>query len=145
MGREESIRSDSCRRIAQHLCLIKSLRGTKEEKMKVNTITVDEISEKLSNVDKEINHAIQAVEGDMRASPVLRAIVEEFQEKSKKTLSSLGNGDEESISEHIIELEEAGDCAKKAALADVGLSQSTRSIVLKAHDIICDLKSQILD
>lgn len=112
--------------------------------MKGESMSVDQISEELEQIDRKINHAVQSTEGDLKASPILRAVVKELHEKSMKALKALDNGDEESIHEHVIELEEAADCAKVAAQTDINISNSTREIVLEAHEALCEFKSHLL-
>jgi len=73
------------------------------------------------------------------ASPVLVAVVREFQAKlakaQKHATGGVPGGDA------VIELEQAGDSAKVAAEADAGLSSGARESVLAAHLAICKLKA----
>jgi hypothetical protein len=112
--------------------------------MKGTMLSVDELLVKLKEIDLKISNACQGAEGDLKSSPILKALTNELQEKSQKTLSAMENGDEESIHEHIIELEEAADCAKVGAQADLNISNSTRQIIFDAHAALCHLKAQLL-
>jgi hypothetical protein len=86
-----------------------------------------------------IGDAVGLVEADGGASPVLVAVVREFQAKLVKTkqhtIGDVPSGDA------VIELEQAGDSAKAAAEADTGLSSDAREAVLAAHLAICRLKA----
>jgi hypothetical protein len=95
-------------------------------------VAFDEVIEK-------ITIAVRQVEADGGASPVLVAIVEEFQRKLAKAEKHETDGmpDRDSV----IELEQAGDSAKAAAEADTGLSSDARESVLAAHLAICKLKA----
>ena len=79
------------------------------------------------------------MEADQNASPVLVAVVREFQAKLVKAQSNAKDGDPGHDS--VMELEQAGDSAKAAAEADVGLSSDVRQSVLAAHLAICKLKA----
>jgi hypothetical protein len=74
------------------------------------------------SVVEKITDAARRVDADDGASPVLVAVVREFQAKLTK-------------------LEQAGDSAKAAAEADPGLSSDARESVLAAHLAICMLKA----
>jgi hypothetical protein len=96
------------------------------------TVAFDEV------VDK-INDAAREVEADTGASPVLVAVVREFQAKLAKAERNAEDG----VPAHdsVMELEQAGDSAKAAAEADAGVSGGTRESVLAAHLAICKLKA----
>jgi hypothetical protein len=89
-------------------------------------------------VDK-ITDAVRHVEADDAASPVLVAVVREFQAKLAKAQKHASDGVPGRDS--VTELEQAGDSAKVAAEADVGLSSDARASVLAAHLAICKLKA----
>ena len=74
--------------------------------------------------------ALDAVDADSGASPVLRAVVQEFTNKANKALD-LGVGDR--AWEAVVELEQAGDSAKAAAEADVDAAPATTAAVQAAH------------
>jgi hypothetical protein len=96
------------------------------------TVAFDEV------VDK-INGAAREVEADKGASPVLVAVVREFQAKLAKAERNAEAG----VPAHdsVMELEQAGDSAKAAAEADPGVSGGARESVLAAHLAICKLKA----
>jgi hypothetical protein len=87
----------------------------------------------------KINDAARVVEADGGASPVLVAVVREFQAKLAKAERNADDG--EPSHDSVMELEQAGDSAKAAAEADAGLSGDTRQAVLAAHLAICQLKA----
>ena len=89
-------------------------------------------------VDK-ITDALRQVEADRGASPVLVAVVREFQSKLAKAEKQAVDGVPGRDS--VMELEQAGDSAKAAAEADSGMSSDTREAVLAAHLAICKLKA----
>ena len=68
---------------------------------------------------------------------MLTAVVSEFAKKAEK---AAGAEDERGA---VIELEQAGDSAKVAAEADIGLADATRDAVLEAHLAICIAKSKL--
>ena len=82
--------------------------------------------------------ALAAVEGDGGASPVLRAVVQEFAGKAAKAVGLGGGGREW---EAVIELEQAADSAKVAAEADTAAAPATAAAVQAAHLAICMLKA----
>ena len=96
------------------------------------TVAFDEVVTKISV-------AVRQVEADGSASPVLVAVVREFQAKLAKAESLANDG--EPGRDSVIELEQAGDSAKAAAEADPGLSGDARASVLAAHLAICKLKA----
>jgi hypothetical protein len=82
--------------------------------------------------------ALQTVEEDASASPVLLAVVREFSNKANK---AVGLGEDDRAWEAVVELEQAGDSAKAAAEADVDAATATTESVLDAHLAICMLKA----
>ena len=92
----------------------------------------------LEEVRAKATAALDAVDEDAGASPVLRAVVEEFTNKANKALD-LGAGDR--AWEAVVELEEAGDSAKAAAEADVDAAPATTASVQAANLAICMLKA----
>jgi hypothetical protein len=90
-------------------------------------------------VAEKITDATRQVETDKGASTVLVAVVHEFQAKLIKAQRCANDGVPERDS--VLELEQAGDSAKAAAEADVGLSSEVRQSVLAAHLAICRLKA----
>ena len=95
-------------------------------------VAFDEVVEK-------INDAAREVEADQGASPVLIAVVREFQSKLAKAERKADDG--VPARDSVMELEQAGDSAKAAAEADAGLSGAARESVLAAHLAICQLKA----
>jgi hypothetical protein len=96
------------------------------------TVAFDEVAEKISEATRQ-------VEADRGASPILLAVVREFQAKLAKAGTTAGS--HEPGHDSVIELEQAGDSAKAAAEADTGLSGGAREAVLAAHLAICKLKA----
>ena len=90
-------------------------------------------------VVESINTAVGRVEADRGASPVLVAVVREFQSKLAKAEHQTVDGMPGNDS--VIELEQAGDSAKAAAEADTGVSIDARESVLAADLAICKLKA----
>ncbi len=95
-------------------------------------VAFDEVVEKITD-------AARHVEADGGASPVLVAVVREFQAKLAKAEKQATDGVPGRDS--VMELEQAGDSAKAAAEADAGLSSDARESVLAAHLAICKLKA----
>ncbi len=95
-------------------------------------VAFDEVVEKIAD-------AAGAVAADAGASPVLVAVVREFQNKLAKAQKHATDGTPER--DAVLELEQAGDSAKAAAEADPGLSSEARESVLAAHLSICKLKA----
>ena len=91
------------------------------------------------SVVEQITDAARRVDADEGASPVLIAVVREFQAKLAKAQNDMIGG----VPSHdaVVELEQAGDSAKAAAEADPGLSGDARESVLAAHLAICMLKA----
>ena len=95
-------------------------------------VAFDEVRDKVTD-------AARHVRGDEGASPVLVAVVQEFQAKLAKAEKGASNG--VPGRDAVMELEQAGDSAKAAAEADAGLSNEARESVLAAHLAICMLKA----
>jgi hypothetical protein len=95
-------------------------------------VTFDEVVEKVTT-------AAHQVDADGSASPVLVAVVHEFQSKLAKAQKRATDGVPGRDS--VMELEQAGDSAKVAAEADPGVSGDARDAVLAAHLAICKLKA----
>jgi hypothetical protein len=89
-------------------------------------------------VAASIGAAARKVESDRDASPVLVAVVREFEKKLAKAQSQATDGDPGHDS--VMELEQAADSAKAAAEADAGLSSDACESVLAAHLAICQFK-----
>jgi len=95
-------------------------------------VAFDEVAEK-------ITEAARQIDADKGASPVLVAVIREFQSKLGKTQRHTTDGVPDR--DYVMELEQAGDSAKAAAEADAGLSSGARESVLAAHLAICKLKA----
>ena len=91
------------------------------------------------DVVEKVSDAVRQVEADQSASPVLVAVVREFQAKLVKAQSHATDGRPHRDS--VLELEQAGDSAKAAAEADPGVAGEARASVLAAHLAICKLKA----
>jgi hypothetical protein len=95
------------------------------------------MAERLQAARVKIEHARDMVGTDEGASPVLVAVVNEFANKAEK----VGAMADERVA--VIELEQAGDSAKVAAEADLGVSAPSREAVLDAHLAICIAKGKL--
>lgn len=100
-----------------------------------------QVQDQLADVAAAISAATQAVDGDAGASPVLAAVVREFDAKAAKATKVASRGMKEAR-EAVVELEQAGDSAKAAAEADPGAGNATKKAVLDAHLSICMLKAK---
>ena len=101
-----------------------------------------QVQDQLAEVAAKISAALRAVDGDGDASPVLVAVVREFDGKAAKATTLAGRGMKEAR-EAVVELEQAGDSAKAAAEADAGAGEAAKKAVLDAHLSICVLKSKV--
>ena len=100
------------------------------------------VQDQLGEVAGRIAAATRAVDDDASASPVLAAVVREFEGKAAKATKLAGKGMKEAR-EAVVELEQAGDSAKAAAEADPGAGEATKKAVLDAHLSICMLKAKV--
>src|SRR4051812_9119766 len=98
--------------------------------------SMESLVERLGLIHKHISKAAEATRAP-GVSPVLAAVVGEFENKAKK-LAAAGQPTREGI----VELEQAGDSAKVAAAADTGASDEVKRLVGVAHDSICLLKHE---
>jgi len=98
------------------------------------------LREQLDGVVDKIGTAYREVGADDGASPVLVAVVREFEAKAEKARKAVA-GDDAAAREAIVELEQAGDSAKAAAEADPAVGGPARQAVLDAHLAICMLKA----
>jgi hypothetical protein len=105
---------------------------------------MEPLAERLALIARHVARLARASEEDGGASPVLRAVVSEFTRKAEK-LSALTGTDALAAREIVIEVEEAGDCVKVAALADSAASENTRALAQVAHDAFCLLKHDWLN
>jgi hypothetical protein len=100
---------------------------------------MEPIAESLDLIDRHIARAVEAARTDAGSSPVMRAVLAEFERKAAKARAALQDG--KPAREQIIELEQAGDSARVAAQADEGAAPATRELVDTAHLAICLLKA----
>jgi hypothetical protein len=105
--------------------------------------TSAEIVERFLEFEEQSDRALEMVEADPAASPVLVAVVQELSRKAKKAHAPVTDGTPAMMREAIIEVEQAADSAKVAAEADVGAREQTRQAVLDAHLTICLLKAHM--
>jgi hypothetical protein len=104
-------------------------------------LAVNDVMTRLGEVKAKTAAALRASDADEGASAVLLAVVREFDSKADKANRTAA--DDDSAHDAVVELEQAGDSAKAAAEADVGLSEKARGAVLDAHLAICILKTEI--
>ena len=89
-------------------------------------VSVADIAEQVTQVEAASARAQAAVRADPAASPVLAAVVDEFNRKARKALGVLAGADAGTARETVIELEQAGDSANYAAVADPGAAEPTK-------------------
>jgi len=104
---------------------------------------MSELRARLAGVREKLTTAIDAVEKDTGASPVLLAVVREFDAKLSKAEANDELGSNGAVREGVVEAEQAADSAKVAAEADPGVDEGARQTVLDAHYAICVLKAEI--
>ena len=104
---------------------------------------MSELRARLAGVREKLTTAIDAVEKDTGASPVLLAVVREFDAKLSKAEANDELGSNGAVREGVVEAEQAADSAKVAAEADPGVGEGARQAVLDAHYAICVLKAEI--
>ncbi|VTU38518.1 hypothetical protein [Variovorax sp. RA8] len=92
-------------------------------------------------LDSRLTAAEATLAADAMASPVLAAVVAEFRRKFAKTRPSMEGDAAGGQREAVVELEQAADSAKWAALADPGASEQSKLAVVAAHDAICWFKA----
>jgi hypothetical protein len=93
----------------------------------------------------QLDHRLRAAEGvvaaDKGASPVLAGVLAEFRRKFAKTRLAVEGDPGPGQREAVVELEQAADSTKWAALADTGASDKTKLAAISAHDSICWYKA----
>jgi hypothetical protein len=94
-----------------------------------------------AQLDSRLHAAEGAIEADDGASTVLAAVLAEFRRKFAKTRPAVEGDPGPSQREAVIELEQAADSTKWAALADTSASEKTKLAVISAHDSICWYKA----
>lgn len=98
--------------------------------------------ERLADIDQMVSEAADAVSNERNCCPALDAVVKEFQRKSERVLSIAEDSPPEELRDAVIELDEAGGCAKAAAEAEVGLGREALRAVLDAQKAVTVLKSE---
>jgi hypothetical protein len=100
-----------------------------------------------SQLEARLAAASSAVAADPSASAVAVAVLMEFRRKFDKTRKLIEGPDGSARREAVVELEQAADSAKMAALADTGATPDTRRAIVSAHDTICWFKAtgEVLD
>lgn len=102
---------------------------------------MESLLERLTLVDRHVARAVEAVEGDRGASPVLLAVLLEFRKKAEKARATLTNAPTAiAAREAVVEVEQAADSANVAAAADPGVAEATRKAVEVAHKAMCLVK-----
>jgi hypothetical protein len=91
----------------------------------------------MRELDSGLGASLEALAAEQDASPVLVAVVEEFRRKYAKTRPVILGSDERLARESLIELEQAADSARYAALADPGVSEERRDLIVDTHDWVC--------
>jgi hypothetical protein len=94
-----------------------------------------------SQLDSRLSTAEAAVTADVHASPVLAAVVAEFRRKFVKTRPVVEGEPGAGQREAVVELEQAGDSSKWAALGDRGGTEGTKLAIVAPHDFICWFKA----
>lgn len=92
----------------------------------------------LREIQGKITQALDAIDADAGASPVLAAVVREFERKTAKAVDLVAT---DRAWEGVVEAEQAGDSAKAAAEADAGADPASTAAVQDAHLAICMLKA----
>ncbi len=101
---------------------------------------IQELESQLTAISDRIAEAVAAVCADPGASPVLRAVFEELLRKSEATLTCVECERFRCFRERMVELEQAADSAKAAAIADEGAAEHTQERILAAHDALRHIK-----
>jgi hypothetical protein len=101
------------------------------------------ITQQLSDIEEQIDGLMETIKGDDGASSALRAVINELHSKAREARDEVRGADERSIRDHVIEVEQAADSAKKAAEADGQISDATRRAVLDAHSKLSALKKAL--
>ncbi|GLZ49825.1 hypothetical protein Acsp06_60100 [Actinomycetospora sp. NBRC 106375] len=98
-----------------------------------------DVLSRLDEVKQKTAAALTAVTEDSGASPVLVAVVREFDAKAAKATAASDGASRDAV----IELEQAADSARVAAAAETGLGGGARDVVEDAHLAICVLKTEV--
>lgn len=103
------------------------------------------ITTRLADIEEQIDEAEAQLENDGGASPALKAVFDELHRKTREARDVLRGADATTIRDHVIEVEQAADSAKRAAEADEHASAASRDAVLKIHDALSELKGDLPD
>src|SRR5688500_4325786 len=105
---------------------------------------MESIGQRIALVQRHIDSAAAAVDGDAGCSPVLRAVVGELAQKRGKSAAAPAamDADPPAAREAAAELEQAADGANVAGKADGGAGAQTVQLIKVAHDTICMLKHE---
>lgn len=102
---------------------------------------METLIDRLTLVERHVSRAVETARADSAASPVLVAVVLEFQRKAEKAHKALSGGaDRAAAREAVVEVEQAADSANVAAAADPAASEATRKAVEVAHKAMCLIK-----
>jgi hypothetical protein len=102
---------------------------------------MEALIDRLALVERHVARAVEAARADSTASPVLVAVVLEFQRKAEKAHETLSAAaDRTAAREAVVEVEQAADSANVAAAADPAASEATRKAVEVAHKAMCLIK-----
>lgn len=106
---------------------------------------MEDIVARLAGVRTKLTAAVDAVEDDASASPVLVAVVREYDAKLARAEGRAADGPSSNgaVREAVVEAEQAADSAKVAAEADTGVGADARQAVLDAHYVMCVLKAEM--
>ena len=102
---------------------------------------MESLVDRLTLVERHVARAVETAKSDSAASPILVAVVLEFQRKAQKANATLSSGaDARAAREAVVEVEQAADSANVAAGADPSASEETRKAVEVAHKAMCLIK-----
>ena len=101
------------------------------------------LTQQLSDIEEQIDDLMETLKRDQGVSPALQAVVTELHDKAREARDEIRGADERSIRDHLIEVEQAADSAKRAAEADDKISAATRRAVLDAHSALRELKEAL--
>jgi hypothetical protein len=114
------------------------------DRQSMQSMSVREIAAQVEQFEAASGQALATVREDGAASPVLVAVVSEFNRKAQKAVNALATADEQTARETIFELEQAADSANYAAVADPGAAEPTKEAVYAAHEMVCAFKQAML-
>ena len=100
---------------------------------------METLADKLALLGRHVERAVAALGSDRGASPVLVAVVHEFEAKFKKASAGLAS-DSAHARDYVVEVEQAADSARVGAMADRGITEETRKLIDLAHHAICLIK-----